>query len=597
MKRTLLILLTLGLLLLCITGAQADPIKYALSVFHFNIQYVAGGLEGLIPAPLPAWPTWELNAIGTEDMIVVESFEPIVDLFLEHPDWSVTLEMQGYFLDVLAERHPLILEKLRVLANDGGAELVSFHYSDQLFLAYPAIDWQKSVQLTIDTFEKYDLPLSGTVFCQEGQAGPGMAQAMSDFGYDTMVWPKNLWIYQHGEFDAAPYYEFGDGSLVVGGLGVNDPANGVFTTWTFLDDGEKLATSDFDPYFPWFFKHNPDSVQAYEDALQALAEDDFIIGSVTDYVADLQAAAIEKSALPSLMGGTWQPASTDGTHRWMGGKGLWGNQERDNFVRTAGAIAHRELLGAQTVTDTLELDEQERLDQAWRLLALGQVTDGTGINPFRGEAEYAIAHFGEVLRIATDVIDQAKSNVGMFNIRINTATGDVDEPERPPVFAPTAAPVELEINTIGRDVTKVWYSVSSDPAIYKLVLDFSAKNPGPLFNDINLRFIGADGPIQFSPALQDDQLLSYTREDFVFEHFYLPLANGLIGLGDNLFLIKDTAYCHLAAQIFTASPDVVFRDETAGWEESNRYVFYIVEGEEAALEFANLLNVTPTLIR
>ena len=203
---TTLILITL-LLFLFVTTAGADDIKYALSMFHFNIQYVCGGMEGLIPAPLPPFETWELTAVETEDMIVVESFEPIVDHFLAHPGWSVTLEMQGYFLDVLAQRHPAILEKLRDLADAGGAELVRFHYSDQLFIAYSYEDWRHSVELTIATFDRYDMPLSGTVFCQEGQASPGMATAMEEYGYQTMVWPKNLWKYQYGDFDATELYQ------------------------------------------------------------------------------------------------------------------------------------------------------------------------------------------------------------------------------------------------------------------------------------------------------------------------------------------------------------------------------------------------------
>ena len=57
-------------------------------------------------------------------------------------------------------------------------EVVSFHYSDQLFLANAVEDWSRSADLTRATFAKWGVPLGKAVFCQEGQAGMGMAAAI-----------------------------------------------------------------------------------------------------------------------------------------------------------------------------------------------------------------------------------------------------------------------------------------------------------------------------------------------------------------------------------------------------------------------------------
>lgn len=591
----LVVMILLIVLLMGAAGlADAEPIKYALSMFHFNIQYVCGGLEGFLPF-FPPIPSWEINAEEVEDQIVVESFEPILDLFAAHPDWTVTLEMQGYFLDVLAQRHPGVLDKLRTLAKNGGAEVVSFHYSDQLFLAYPYEDWRRSVQWTMEVFDQYDIPLSGTVFCQEGQAGPAMAEAMETYGYEVMVWPTNLWSHQVGEFTAAPYYTFGNLKMIVGAKGVVD--GDVEVTWTFFDDGEKLATGDLDPYFPWFFKHRPDSVAAYETKLQGLVDSDWVIGSVGDYIQALVDAGVEPAQPPSLMGGTWQPNSTDGTHRWMGGKGLiWVKQERDNYVRTLGALAHREMVAAQTAAQAAGLDEQDALDEAWRLVALGQVTDATGINPFRGEIEYGIAHLGEAMRIAREVIGRAKQALDADQLKIDVAAGTATEGTPPENPAPMTAPIAIETRARAREVTEQWFAVSDDPFVARLEVTFSAKE-ADAFWDIEVTFPGEAGPIEYSPALADDTILSLDRSTFVFDHFYLPLANGLIGLGGDLYVIKDQAYVHCAAQISPDDPDVAFRDETAAWNESHRHVYYLVEGKQAALDFANNLNVSPTLYR
>ena len=63
-------------------GEDEEPTKFALSMFHFNIQYCAGGLKGFLPTP-----EVDLNEAEVEDRIVTQSFEPLLDMLLEHPTW------------------------------------------------------------------------------------------------------------------------------------------------------------------------------------------------------------------------------------------------------------------------------------------------------------------------------------------------------------------------------------------------------------------------------------------------------------------------------------------------------------------------------
>ena len=53
-----------------------------------------------------------------------------------------------------------MLEKLRCAANNGQIELVSFHWSDQLFLAFPARDLEWSIDYNRE-FSSGDLPVEG----------------------------------------------------------------------------------------------------------------------------------------------------------------------------------------------------------------------------------------------------------------------------------------------------------------------------------------------------------------------------------------------------------------------------------------------------
>jgi len=584
--------------------ARAAAHRYALSVFHFNIQYVAGGLVGLFPTPVPAF---ELDNEQVEDSIVLESFEPVLDLHLAHPDWGTNLEMQAYFLEVLAERHPTVLEKLRVLAVSGQAEVVSFHYSDQLFLAYPTDDLRRSLELTRQVFDRYGIPLSGSVFCQEGQASPAMPDLMERYGYETLVWPKNLYKYQHGSpAPAMPYYHFGSRRMVLGPEPVDydNGAEQIQVRWTFLDDGELLATGDWDPYFAPFFKHDPEAVAEYEQKLLDMEAQGFRIATVGGYVQDLEDLAIPPADPPPLLEGTWQPDSTDGIFRWMGAAGLFARQERDNDVRTLCAVAHRELEAAETVAAALPpgagAGMAAPLREAWRLLFLSQVSDATGINPFRGEIDYGIAHASEALRIAREVIADGKRLLGFpGTVRIDTRAGTV-APAAPPAPGPQplpSAPLAVRVEAPGRETAVAWTQADPDRGLYRLDLDFSAVQEGGA-RTIEVTFPGDPDRIVYCPALQEDVPVSLSRGDFAWEHFVLPLPNGLIGLGDDRWLIKDTGWVHLGAFVFAGGPEVSFRDETARAEEPAAWRFYLLEGPlEEAVSFANGLNIRPALLR
>jgi len=599
MKRTFpLLVVVLVLVLGAGTAMAQQDHKYALSVFHFNIQYVIGGLYGFVPLE-PDFPAWEIGPDAAEDMIVEESFAPILDLLDEHPDWTLTLELQAYFIEVLAERHPDVLDQLRDLVDSGGVELVSFHYADQLFIAFPYEDWQRSNDLAQDVFEQYDLELSGAVFCQEGQGAEGMARRMEETGYTVMAWPKNLWKYQHGDWDPAPYYTFGNIHMVTAAKGVNDPVNGVYTTWTFMGDGELLATGDWDPYFPWFFKYRPQAVEEYETHLQDLVDQGYVISGIEDYVNDMITLGIDPGEPPRLLDGTWQPGSTESVSMWLGRGGLWRKDERDNHVRTLCNMAHREIKAADTIAAEAGLDREEELFEAWRNLFMSEVSDGSGINPYRGEMEFTVASAAEAIRVSRDIIDEAKAELAMDSVLIDTAAGTVDEGEFSWPGEPVNGPVNVTVRALGREYEQHWYQLSNDPKTYRLEINFTA-GTDKKHREMSVTFPGWADDFLTTTALIDDEVQAYPRADFTLEnnHMYLPGPIGLFGIGRGWWVVKDMANVHLAGLIYQNKKDLRFEDLTAPWFETITWVFYLVKGDEAdALALADSVNVHPTLAR
>jgi hypothetical protein len=274
-------------------------------------------------------------------------------------------------------------------------------------------------------------------------------------------------------------------------------------------------------------------------------------------------------------------------------------------VRSLTAQAHRDLVAAESLTSELDRRgknipaSRERLDSAWRLLALAEVSDATGINPFRGEVEYGIAHAAEGLRIARDVIAEGTALLGYSRIRIDTDSGSItsfsgDVPLLPEL---AHALLAVTVDSPGRTYTETWQQVSTDPAISRVELTFSVGD-GEQARRISVEFPGSSQNIVYCPALQEETPVSYPRSDFVWDHFILALPNGMIGLDEGRFVIKDTGVEHVGAFIYPDRGDITFADETAPVTEPMTWVFYLVEGSvEDAVKVANGINIRPTLYR
>ena len=273
--------------------------KFAMSLFHFNVEYVIGGLDYTDASGkqhLFAYSGgdpkgWTDSKV--EDWIITDTFLPVLQMYDKHPTWGVSIELQGYMVEVLAARHPATLKLLQKLSQRGQVELISFHYNAQLFLAFSRQDLQRSIDATRAIFTKHCLPLSGVVFNQEGQAGEGRQKMLVDNGYTIGVYPKNLWQYVQHNKTPWPWYSSEGGTLIVGPGGV-DSGPGVQVAWDFFDDGELLAAnSKLNPYFAPVAKHDPKRVADFEKKLEQREKDGWHVTTIADYVAHLAAKKVE----------------------------------------------------------------------------------------------------------------------------------------------------------------------------------------------------------------------------------------------------------------------------------------------------------------
>ena len=595
-----------------------DPTRsrFALTLLHFNIQYVAGGLSyldeaGVEHAMYREASSWDEKRV--EDFIVTETFEPVLDLYLAHPTWGADIELGSYMIEVLAERHPAVLEKLRTLAMRGQIEVISFHYSDQLFLAFPRHDMERSIAMTKDLFRKHCLPLGGAVFDQEGQAGEGRQDLLLGEGYTVGIYPVNLFKHQHGEQKRWPYYEWRGGTMVVG-PGEVDPASGIEVTWLFFDDGELLALSgSANPYVAPTAKRSDADLEEFAAKVAAAEQAGFFVTTVSDYVRHLKARGVPQPEPPALLDGTWQPKDTRGIFRWLGGRGpLFGADERDNVVRTGNAQAHTELVLAETLRDHAAAkgvdvgDVNAILAQGFRHLLFAEVSDATGINPWEGEVRYGIAHNQAALAAALDAIARLKSALKTPWVAIDAATGQVqylnEKPvdEAPPELDAPLFDVQVQAET--RTVKVRWLKDKVADAVIEVSLSAGKpafeNDPTPCLVEVAIR--RNEDRIIYSPGLLDNEVVSYGFEEFSWPdgELFLPLGNGLIGLGGGLFVVKDQKTIHLAARLAPSDQFIRFRDETLPAEAATVFRFGVVKGDaEKALKLANTWNVRPSGVR
>jgi hypothetical protein len=607
--------------------------RWSLSMFHYNVQYVAGGTEGFAEIALgsPALAAQiDVDEAGIEDLIIAESLAPVVALLERNPDFALTFEMQGYMIDVIAARFPRLLERMRALIDEGRLEIASIHWSDQFFLAFGREDMDRSWAMTQASFEAADIPLSRVVFTQEGQFGEGFAEWLRENRPDAvMVMARNLQGFYQRDLADQPLFDL-DGLRVI--LPRSSGNDDIYKEFNFFDDGELLATGDLNPYVGRAFVRNLGAIRGYEEELRCATHRGIRVGLISDYVDALAETDFEPPAMPPFLDGTWQPGSTRGPLRWMGGAGgLSPEHEADNDVLTACVAARHQVLALQTLTeDGPRAELSEALDEAWRELLWGEVSDARGVNPWWGEVQYGLEHCGNAHAVAAAALEAERVRRGEERLVIDTREGTVTTGPAPadplegtevletgPIAVGTSSSAVRAIETTWRRAVG---ASDDDPWILDIVFrpnEFGVERYATCmegrddserwdcFGDpraISVTVPRTPGLMGYRPALSE-RIVRYTEDDFVLspdatnDAAWTTAADGLIVLGDTSFFVKDVTRNHLAVGFpATVNNDRLFlRDETVQLHREVHWRFWYTTSEETAIELAER-NLNPIVV-
>lgn len=582
--------------------AFAAPLSAKVTLYHFNLQYVAGGMERF-PDGISRDPNFNLSEQKVEDLIITESFAPLLDVLERHPSWHVDLEMQGMMIEAMAARHVATLDKLRTLAKAGRVEVVSFHYSDQLFVAYPKRDLVRSVLRNKKVFADHDVPLSKVVFNQEGQFNEGMLKVMAENGFSIAVLASNLYGFQHDTALPSKFMQkYGVDIAVSGGGTVGD----LTTDWDGPGDGELIVTNNTNPYLGLMGFHVwPEEVQKWEQE----NVDAETAGKKLLTVSEVTAEAKARGAfpmMPPLADGTWRPKDTHNLLRWMGGLGglfdLYLPTEKDDAVLTANTQASVDVAACEAVVKWAadKPGHAERVaaaDEAGRELMLAQCSDSTGWNPWLGEVKYSLDHAQKAKDAAKRCIDAVELR-GAKKRRIDLKTGTVtDDGAALDVVSGTdaTAPFMVTTDAPGREVTLKWKRLTAERL--ELTVDATAGTNKNDHRKLSLVFPMGFDRLLYSPACDETNLEDLPVSTFTagVEHT-IPAPSGLVGLGPDQFLLKDIRVSHLAVLVRPGVKELEVRDETLRSDEPAHWRLEIIDAAGTrAVEVAHALNVTPTV--
>ena len=191
-------------------------------------------------------------------------------------------------------------------------ELVSVHYSDQIYLAYPERDLQESLNINNEIYQELGLTRSGIWFGQENLFGPGIAERMMERnGFHTaLVNNHYVWHHKHypKEETRPPYWKFPNvdpgkvNFLTNWGQGYQDEKIRVTQSFSYWGDAELAFGAT--PYFDFLAQ----PLQQYTKNLlkyTKLEKQGYRICKVSDYIQRVQELKLPPKQGPLLTDGTW----------------------------------------------------------------------------------------------------------------------------------------------------------------------------------------------------------------------------------------------------------------------------------------------------
>ena len=560
------ILLFFSLLFASLAGFSQE--KYAIGMFHFNLQYVAGDYK-------------------IENRIIRESLYPALLFFEKNKKYKADFEIQGYGIEVLAEEHPNVFKLFKKLVDRGQIELVIAHYSDQLFIGYPALDLQKSIEISDKILDKYGLKRSRVFFGQEIQWTPAYPSVLKG-KYDLVVTSSDPHGWYRDKIDPLVNITYGD-DQILGLIDSKKELNGLSWTYSFLDDGEVFNSLDYRSNF----YRVPEQEKKNIERFRKLEKEGYKFVTMSELAEKIKnLKGYEIPDYPFVPEGTWN-MSVCGPYMWMGRQRS--GVETDGITRALSYDLRGKLLMYERLVEYAEKQGNNvsqldsLIERSWRHLLLSEVSDASGWTPWLVEVQYTANEVANAKKELKEVEKRLLKILpfGDKTWKVDTKSGSVEAVSSEkaqeakesffliPVYV-RAAVTTTSVKQINENLYRIDINCQR-PADGAVEIIFDTPPQGLCYSAGAGEHISAEVPNN----LKNDPAMA--------------LSNGFIYLNNGYSLVKDCTVEHLAATWKVSEQKLVFRQELAETNPEMNMRFYLVKGDKTeGLNFANALNTWPS---
>jgi hypothetical protein len=517
------------------------------------------------------------------------------------------VEICGSGLEFLDRHYPQIIELIRELLHWGKIELISSTFAPTAWIAFPERDLVKSVEINLKLLDRLRLPRSRIFFSQECFFGVGLVSLNQYF--DAFLCKDDYLKYFLIDQHLDPIYDFGKGAAIVGAnhifneiireshaggkiaaaisqalvkkvaslpklLRLSDPrpneiGNHQFF-WYHMGSAHHFSTlgspTDMDSFYI-----NTDWINVIADYLEGIMDKGFQFGFMSDILA--ATAKCPRRSLPFIPEGSWNSERSLGVYAWMGkSTSKWHNSS----ATLAKVWKSREALRLSESTATHDGGgpiTNKELERLWANQIEAESSDSLGWIPTFKEVCWG-RDIAEKIRRAV----AGRGNVDFTEIVLEATTLD-----RVPCD-PEAVPVATD--SFGGDSTINW-SVCKFGCLVCDV-EIRADGGGPA----GIRFQKSPHHILYCPTGRESFLYELDVSQFRPENIYLPLSNGLISIGLNIFLIRINTYGVIAAKVSRNGRAVEFSIDDAYKGLKINCAFLIYHGNAVdAIQLANRINM------
>ena len=543
--------------------------KYAIGMFHFNLQYVAGDYR-------------------IERRIIKESLYPVLQFFEKNPQFKSDIEIQGYGIEVLADEHPEVLALFKKLINRGQIELIIAHYSDQFFIAYPALDMKKSIEISDRILAAHGMKRSRVFFGQEIQWTPAFASFLKG-QYDLVVTSSDPHGYYRNKTLPLVNVKYGN-DQILGLIGAGEKKlDGLEWDFAFLDDGEVFNTRDYNSDFYRVAEQEKESIDRYKK----LQSEGYKFVTMSELAAKIkQSKGYVIPDYPFVPEGTWN-MSVCGPFMWMGRQRS--GVETDGITRALSYEWRNNLMMTETLVKFAEsrgydVAEQKKLiDEAWQHLLLSEVSDASGWSPWLVEVKYTEVEIDQVQRRIGTVLkklgEMAPEDGNTYLLDTKSGVVMLADALKSGTPVSSVLPVPFAI----RAAKSVVVTKKLSENVYSLDVQCDRPSDGA----VEIVFDTSTSGLWYSAGTGEEITVEIPTD--LKHNPALALSNGLIYLGNGYNLIKDCSVEHIAATWKQKEQKLVFREELNVNNPGMKMRFYIVKGDvNAGLAFANKLNTWPS---